>query len=87
MIDQEEYLISYSNLKAGLLKNQDDFLSNKNLRKFYNRPYLGVPICLPKNIKYFDYSKANFFVIDKKYFGKKYLVQQILIILVIDFCS
>ena len=71
MIDQEEYLISFSNLKSGLFKKQDNFLSDKNLIKYYNNTYFGVPICLPKNIKYFDYSKANFFEIDKKYFSKK----------------
>lgn len=71
MIDQEEYLISFSNLKSGLFKNQDNFLNDKKLIKYYNNTHFGIPICLPNNIKYFDYSKANFFEIDKKYFSKK----------------
>ena len=30
MDDQEEYLISYANLKFGLFKFQDDFLDKEN---------------------------------------------------------
>ena len=53
MKDDEEYLISYANLKSKLFKNQSDFLNPIDLNKFYNNELLGFPICLPANIKYF----------------------------------
>ena len=71
MNDQEEYLISYSNLKSGLFKYQNDFLDSKMLLNFYKNPSYGVPLCLPANIKYFDYSNAIYFKIDKKKFSKE----------------
>ena len=71
MNDQEEYLISYSNLKSGLFKYQNDFLDSKMLLNFYKNPSYGVPLCLPANIKYFDYSNAIYFKIDKKKFTKE----------------
>ena len=71
MIDQEEYLISYANLKSKLFKNQKIFCNPYSLKKFYNNILLGFPICLPKGIKYFDYSKAKYFEINIKLFSKK----------------
>jgi sulfate adenylyltransferase len=71
MQDDEEYLIAYSNLKFGLFKNQKSFISEENLNNFYKNEYLGFPICLPKNIKYFNYRHSNYFIIDKKKFAKK----------------
>jgi len=71
MIDEEEYLISYANLKSGLFNFQKDFISEIQIKNFYNMPYYGIPQCLPKGIKYFDYTKAKFFKIDKKTFSKK----------------
>lgn len=71
MIDQEEYLISYANLKSNLFKNQKNFCSPQVLKKFYKNIFFGFPICLPKGIKYFDYSKAKYFKIDIKSFSKK----------------
>ncbi len=68
MKDDEEYLISYANLKSKLFKNQSDFLNPIDLNKFYNNELLGFPICLPANIKYFDYKNAIFFKIDKEKF-------------------
>ena len=59
MIDEEEYLISYANLKSGLFSHQENFLDKKNLEKFYKNSYLGMPICLPLGIKFFDYSQAK----------------------------
>ena len=38
MIDQEEYLISYANLKSKLIKFQTNFLDEKDLKK----PQIGV---------------------------------------------
>ena len=32
--------------------------------------FFGFPICLPKGIKYFNYSKAKFFKIDINLFSK-----------------
>ena len=71
MIDQEEYLISYANLKSNLFNKQKNFCDPFLLKKFYNKIYFGFPICLPKGIKYFDYSKAKYFKINKKIFIKK----------------
>ena len=34
MIDEEEYLISYANLKSNLFKNQKNFCGPKLLKKF-----------------------------------------------------
>ena len=70
MIDQEEYLISYANLKSNLFKNQKNFCDPKLLKKFYKNTFFGFPICLPKGIKYFNYSKAKFFKIDVNIFSK-----------------
>ncbi len=70
MIDQEEYLISYANLKSNLFKNQKNFCDPKLLKKFYNNTFFGFPICLPKGIKYFNYSKAKFFKIYVNIFSK-----------------
>ena len=71
MIDQEEYLISYANLKSNLFQNQKNFFDPELLKKFYNNIFFGFPICLPKGIKYFNYSKAKFFKIDINLFSKK----------------
>ena len=56
MTDQEEYLISFANLKSELFKFQKNFLDEKCLKQFYNYPYFGMPQCLPAGIKYFNYS-------------------------------
>lgn len=69
--DQEEYIISYANILSGLFKHQTNFLDYSDLKKFYNDPKKGVPLCLPKNIKYFDYSNAVYFKINKLEFSKK----------------
>ena len=71
MDDQEEYLISYANLKSGLFKFQKDFLDPQKLNNFYDNKLMGMPLCLPQKIKYFEYKNANFFKIDKKKFSKK----------------
>ena len=71
MVDEEEYLISYANLRAGLFTYQNNFLDKNTLNKFYENPFMGVPICLPCGIKFFDYSKANYFIIKKLEFSKK----------------
>ena len=71
MNDDIEYLISFANLKSGLIKNQNHFANQLILKSFYKFEYLGFPICLPANIKYFDYDNSNYFKIDKKTFAKK----------------
>jgi sulfate adenylyltransferase len=71
MNDQEEYLISYANIKSRLFDYQNNFLDSASLVKFYNNKFYGIPLCLPKNIKYFNYKKANYFKINKKNFSKK----------------
>jgi len=71
MLDKNEYLISYSNLKNKFYKNQNSFLSEEQVKKYYKKNFLGFPICLPIGIKYFDYSKANFFTLSRLEFAKK----------------
>ena len=71
MTDDEEFLISYANLKSNLFTYQSDFLGPENLEFFLKYPYMGVPICLPRGIKFFDYSKAIFFKVDMARFSKK----------------
>ena len=71
MQNDTAYIIDYSNLKNGLIKYQNNFLNERNLKEFYNNKFYGIPICIPKGIKYFDYSKSIFFKIDKIKFAKK----------------
>ena len=71
MLDQEEYLISYANLKSELFNYQKNFLDEQQLEKFYNKTYYGIPQCLPAGIKFFDYTNAIYFKINKKKFSKK----------------
>ena len=71
MTDDEEYLISYANIKSNLFKKQKDFLSNEEIKKFYKNEFLGIPQGLPLNIKFFDYSKAKIFKINTLDFSKK----------------
>ena len=70
MIDKEEYLISYANLKSNLFKHQKNFINDKMLKTFYENPFFGMPQCLPINIKYFNYSKSKFFKINQLEFSK-----------------
>ena len=51
------YLIDYANLKQGLIKNQNNFLSKKKFDNFLKKKFLGFPLVLPLGIKYFNYSK------------------------------
>ncbi len=71
MIDEEEYLISYANIQSNLFKSQKNFCNPNLLKTYYHDISLGFPICLPKGIKFFDYSKAKYFQIDTKFFSKK----------------
>ena len=57
MNDEEEYLISYANLKSELFTYQDNFIGPDDIKKFYRNIFMGVPICLPCGIKFFDYSQ------------------------------
>lgn len=68
--DIDEYLISYANLKFGLFKNCKNFCNEDLLIEYYKKKNLGIPQCLPINIKYFNYRKAKFFKIDKQKFIK-----------------
>ena len=70
MTDEEEYLISYANIKSNLFKKQKQFVSSREVKKFYKNEFLGIPQCLPINIKFFDYSKAKTFKIDTLEFSK-----------------
>lgn len=71
MEDQEEYLVSFANMLSGLFQNQSNFLDPESLNDYYKNPYKGIPLCLPKNIKYFNYKNAIYFKVDKKKFSEK----------------
>ena len=71
MSEDEEYLISFSNLKSDLVKYQKNFASKKKLEAFYSNPFMGFPLCLPAGIKFFNYKNAKFFKINKEIFSKK----------------
>ena len=75
--DQKKYLIDFANLKQGLIFQQENFLNKKKLNVFLNKFYLGIPMLLPRKIKYFNYkslSKTNMFKIDKKIIAKKIFI-------------
>lgn len=70
--NQNRYLIDYANIKCGLIKYQNDFLDNKHLEHFYNKPELGFPLVLPKGIACFSYKKnKKIFSVNKDLFRKK----------------
>ena len=71
MKDDEEYLISYANFESKLFDHQNEFVNSIEIEEFYKNPFCGIPQLLPKNIKYFDYSQANYFKINKKKFSRK----------------
>ena len=56
----QKYLIDYSNLKDGFIKYQKNFSDKKLFFKFLKKKYMGVPLLLPVNLKYFNYGKKNF---------------------------
>lgn len=68
---ETRYLIDYANLKGGLIKYQNNFLNEKQLNNFLKKKYLGVPLLLPYGIKFFDYSKAKYFEVNKLDIKKK----------------
>ena len=72
----DRYLIDLSNLKSSLIKYQSNFLSEKQIKKFYNHPEKGFPLLCPVGLRCFEYLKNNFcFNINKKVFKKKYSLQ------------
>ena len=56
---QTRYLIDYANLKQGLIRHQNDFLSKQKFEDFVKKKYLGFPLVLPLGIKYFNYSNCK----------------------------
>ncbi len=70
--NKDRYLIDYANIKSGLIKYQNNFLDQSNLKLFYKRPYLGFPLVIPNNIKSFNYKKySKSYKIEKNLFRKK----------------
>ena len=66
---QTRYLIDYANLKQGLIKHQNDFLSKDSIKSFLKKRYLGCPLVLPLGIKFFNYPNLkNSFKTAFKYF-------------------
>ena len=63
---QIRYLIDYANIKQGLIKNQNDFLSGKDLQKFFKKIF-RVPLGITIRSKILDYNgKIKKFKISKK---------------------
>lgn len=71
LIDKKKFLIDYSNLKQKIIKSQKNFTSYKSALNILSKPYLGIPLILPANIKYFKYNKKNVFKISKKTIQKR----------------
>ncbi len=70
---QTRYLIDYANLKQGLIKHQNDFLSKDSIKSFLKKRYLGCPLVLPLGIKFFNYPNLkNSFKISKRE-ARKYI--------------
>lgn len=75
--DQKKYLIDFANLKQGLIFNQKNFINKDNLDVFFKKFYFGIPMLLPKKIKYFNYGisiKKKIFKIEKKTIAKKIFI-------------
>jgi len=66
LTNYERYLIDYSNLKTGIISNQDKFADKEKLQEFYKNIFLGFPLTLPSNVNYFQNFKINEFKISKK---------------------
>ena len=48
----QKYLIDYSNLKDGFIKNQNSFIDKKKL-DFLNNIHSGIPLLLPEKRELF----------------------------------
>jgi sulfate adenylyltransferase len=62
----KKYLIDYANLIQGLFINQKSFLKKKDFNFFLKRPYLGIPILFPNNLKIFDYVNSHKYILSQK---------------------
>jgi len=69
--DQKKFLIDFSNLKQNIICSQKNFTDYKNLKKILNKPYLGIPLILPLNIRFFSFDKKDIFKVDKELIKKK----------------
>jgi len=56
---EEKYLIDYSNIKDGIIKNQNNFLNENEYYNFLEKTELGMPLMVPLGLECFDYSKVN----------------------------
>ena len=56
---EQKYLIDYSNIKDGIIKNQNDFLNENEYNVFLEKPELGMPLMMPLGLECFDYSKVK----------------------------
>ena len=56
MKDDEEYKISYANLKSNLIQKQENFLKPEQLDQIYKNIDFGFTICVPDKIRFFDSS-------------------------------
>ena len=59
----QKYLIDYSNLKDGFIKNQNSFIDKKKLDFFLNNIHSGIPLLLPEKENCFK-KKGKKFNID-----------------------
>lgn len=58
--NDQKYLIDYSNLKDGFMRYQKSFSDKDLFFKFLKNKYMGLPLLLPVNLKYFKYGEKNF---------------------------
>ena len=77
MSEDEEYLISFGNLKSDLVKYQKNFASKKKLDFFYSNPFMGSTL-LTRWDKVFNYKNAKFFKINKEISQKKKFLTQVI---------
>ena len=62
-------MIDFSNIKDGLF-SQKSFLKKRDIKKYYDKPELGIPIIFPTKLKEFNY-KGNYYQIEKNTYKKK----------------
>lgn len=60
LTENNRFLIDYANLTNNLFLHQNTFLNKNKYLAYSNKPYYGIPIVFPVNLKYFIYKKNNY---------------------------
>ncbi len=69
--NKDRHIIDYSNLIGGLLYPQNSFLNLDEIKLFFDKKYLGIPMIMPVSNNKFEYDRTNFFKISNKKISKK----------------